>query len=86
MIVVKKIKFIKFINGTLENEAALYNVDNNEIVIKGDDYHDKIYETIDGIIQGIEYIGIEVAVEEKIIYPGNEMFTVLEFYGEEEEE
>ncbi len=61
----KKIKFIKFINGTLEDEAALYNVGNNEIVIKGDDYHDKIYEKIDGIIQGIEYVGIEVAVEEK---------------------
>ena len=76
----KKIKFIKFINGTLEDEAALYDVNNNEIVIKGDDYHDKIYEKIDGIIQGIEYVGIEVAVEEKIIYPDNEMFNVLDFY------
>ena len=76
----KKIKFIKFINGTLEDEAALYDVDNNEIVIKGDDYHDKIYEKIDGIIQGIEYVDIEVTVEEKIIYPDNEMFNVLDFY------
>ena len=76
----KKIKFIKFINGTLENEAALYDVNNNEIVIKGDDYHDKIYEKIDGIIQGIEYVDIEVTVEEKIIYPDNEMFNVLDFY------
>ena len=81
----KKIKFIKFINGTLEDEAALYNVGNNEIVIKGDDYHDKIYEKIDGIIQGIEYVDIEVTVEEKIIYPDNEMFNVLDFYKEEEE-
>ncbi len=80
----KKIKFIKFINGTLEDEAALYNVGNNEIVIKGDDYHDKIYEKIDGIIQGIEYVDIEVTVKEKIIYPDNEMFNVLDFYGEEE--
>ena len=79
----KKINFIKFINGTLEDEAALYNVNNNEIVIKGDDYHDKIYEKIDGIIQGIEYVGIEVAVEEKIIYSDNEMFNVLDFYEEE---
>ena len=82
----KKIKFIKFINGTLEDEAALYNVDNNEIVMKGDYYHDKIYEKIDGIIQGIEYIGMEVVVKEKIIYPDNEMFNVLDFYEEEEEE
>ena len=81
----KKINFIKFINGTLEDEAALYDVNNNEIVIKGDDYHDKIYEKIDGIIQGIKYVGIEVAVEEKIIYPDNEMFNVLDFYEEEEE-
>ena len=79
----KKINFIKFINGTLEDEAALYDVNNNEIVIKGDDYHDKIYEKIDGIIQGIEYVGIEVAVEEKIIYSDNEMFNVLDFYEEE---
>ena len=79
----EKIKFIKFINGTLEDEAALYDVNNNEIVIKGDDYHDKIYEKIDGIIQGIEYVGIEVAVEEKIIYSDNEMFNVLDFYEEE---
>ena len=76
----KKIKFIKFINGTLEDEVSLYNVGNNEIVIKGDDYHDKIYEKIDGIIQGIEYVGIEVAVEGEIIYPDNEMFNVLDFY------
>lgn len=81
----KKIKFIKFINGTLEDEAALYDVDNNEIVIKGDYYHNRIYDKIDGIIQGIEYVGIEVAVEEKIIYPDNEMFNVLDFYEEEEE-
>ena len=80
----EKIKFIKFINGTFEDEMALYNVSNNEIVIKGDDYHDKIYEKIDGIIQGIEYVGIEVAVERKIIYPDNEMFNVLDFYEEEE--
>ena len=80
----KKIKFIKFINGTLEDEASLYNVGNNEIVIKGDDYHDKIYEKIDGIIKGIEYVGREVAVERKMIYPGNEMFNVLDFYEEEE--
>ena len=80
----KKIKFIKFINGTLEDEAALYSVSNNEIVIKGDGYHDKIYEKIDGIIQGIEYVGIEVAVEVKIIYPNNEMFNVLGFYEEKE--
>ena len=80
----KKIKFIRFINGAFENETALYNVGNNEIVIKGDDYHDKIYEKIDGIIQGIEYVGIEVAVEVKIIYPNNEMFNVLGFYEEKE--
>ncbi len=80
----KKIKFIKFINGTLEDETALYNVGNNEIVIKGDYYHDNIYAKTDGIIQGIEYVGIEVSVEEKIIYPDNEMFNVLDFYEEEE--
>ena len=76
----KKIKFIRFVNGTFEDEVALYDVGNNEIVIKGDDYHDKIYEKIDGIIQGIEYVDIEVTVEEKIIYPDNEMFNVLDFY------
>ena len=40
-------KLIIFINSTMEDEQALVNSENNEILLKGDYYHDKL-STIQG--------------------------------------
>lgn len=76
------IKAIRYINGTFDEEMAL--VIDNKVVLNGDYYHDKISETISGFIQGLEYCGHEVEVEEMTIHPDDPMFDTIGFYNEEE--
>jgi len=68
------------INDTYEEEKALYDEEKKIIIAKGDYYHDKINEHIDGIIAGIIYCGIEVKVNRKTIKPKDKLFKACEFY------
>lgn|GEM_PF-2409617 len=77
-----KLDLMICINGTFEEEKALINKENDEILCKGDYYHDKIDEKIEGFIKGLNYCGYEVIVNEETINPDNELFDSLEFWNE----
>lgn len=71
-------------NATFEEESALINVDTNEVIAKGDYYHDKIDEYIDGILHGLTYAGIEYEKLENIsVTPNMNLFDICDFYNEE---
>lgn len=53
-----KYTFTRVQNMMYEEEFALMYGD--DVIIQGDNYHDKIYEKIDGFIEGVEYLGNEV--------------------------
>jgi hypothetical protein len=73
------------INGTSEDEKGLYDNDKEMLIVKGDYYHIKIDDRIEGIIQGIEYCGIEVNLNKLTIYPTNELFNKYNFYDNQDD-
>lgn len=75
-------KLITLINGTFEDQKALYNLDTKEVLCTGDYYHNKITERIEGIIQGIKYCGIQVEEDERLIFPNDDLFGVCDFIDE----
>jgi hypothetical protein len=73
-----------YTNGTFEEEAAL--VINNELVVSGDYYHNKINDYIQGFIAGIEYITKSiVGIMRETIMPDHPMFSQCNFYNDKEE-
>ena len=78
------IKFIKYINLTFEDESALYDETRGVIVKKGDSYHDKMNEWIEGFLGGIRYLSEEYDVQLFGINPSDDMFEKLDFYNEED--
>jgi hypothetical protein len=77
----------KINNGSFEEEAALVDVDTNEVIVKGDYYHDKIDEYIAGFIHGLAYssTGIEV-LDTLTVTPDMELFKLCEFYDDGSDE
>lgn len=67
-----------YINETYEEEKALYDIDRDEVVIKGDYYHDKIDHVIEGYLIAKEID--EDAVEDIWIDQNHELFEKLDFY------
>ena len=57
-------KLIIYINETFEEEKALVDLATMKTLEKGDYYHDKINQTIDGFIEGLEFAGIMVIEED----------------------
>ena len=72
-------------NSTYEEEKGLYDNYKNILIVKGDYYHDKIDEIIKGIVQGIEYCGIEVNLNKLTIYPKDELFNKYNFYDNQDD-
>ena len=80
---VKTMNVVIYINETYEEEQALYDVDSQKVLLKGDYYHDKISAKISGylIAKNIE----EDEVEDIYIDQNHELFKVLEFYDGSED-
>lgn len=77
------LKVQKINNGSFEEEAALINVETNEVIVKGDYYHDKIDEYIDGFLYGLSYSGIDYQeIDEITVDPKTELFELCDFYDE----
>ena len=72
-----------YINETYEEEQALYDNDNNKVLLKGDYYHDKISSKISGYLfaKGID----ESEVEDVYIDQDHVLFDALEFYDGSED-
>ena len=67
-----------------EGEYALIEKDTNKILLKGDYYHDKIYEKIEGFLEGLDYCGVEYKLEFLGLSSDDEMFKTIGFYSEED--
>lgn len=77
------LKLQKINNSSFEEESALINVDTKELITKGDCYHDKIDEYIDGILYGLLYGNIDYEELEPIsVTPDMELFKLCEFYND----
>ena len=75
----------RVINGTFEEEVALINVETNEVLIKGDAYHDKIDERIEGFLYGLLYANVKHSLvdEDLRIMPTDKLFDICDFSNED---
>ena len=57
----KKLNLLTYVNAELPDEKALVSNADGEIdvLVKGDYYHDKILEKIEGFLGGLDYAGVE---------------------------
>lgn len=87
-------------NGTYEEEKALIDISNEDIVViyKGDQYHDKVDEFINGYIYCLEFNKIKhEQVDDIVLLPeerrtyfdevviDKELFELCDFYDEDDE-
>lgn len=73
-------------NKHYEDEKALVNVDKNEVILKGDYYHDKINDKIDAYLQALKDFNIySFDTNEEWIDSKHELYNYLGFYNEEED-
>ena len=78
-----KLKFILYINSfDAYGELALVNKETNEIILKGDDYHNKINICIENFLKGLSYANVEYSCEKVILNEKdcNELPFLLDFY------
>jgi len=78
---------IIYVNKHYEEEQALVDLDNKSILLKGDYYHDKIGNLIEGYLSALRDFDIynkDVTHEE--IDCNHQMYNTLEFYNEEDDE
>lgn len=75
----------RVINGTFEDEVALINTKTNEVLIKGDAYHDKIDERIEGFLYGLVYANVKHSLvdEDLRIMPTDKLFDICDFSNED---
>lgn len=73
-----------YYNEYFDEEVALF-ID-GEFVVRGDEYHDKINDFIDGVLFGVELCGHIVEKDTQSINSDNEMFAQCEFQITEEED
>jgi len=77
-------KIQRVINGTYEEEVALIDIETNELLLKGDAYHDKIDKQIEGFLLGLLYCNFKHSLlEDKTITPTDKLFDICEFSNED---
>lgn len=75
-------KFIHYINKHYEEEQCLYDVDRQQIIFKGDGYHNKISFLIKGFLMGINKYNISYEYTEEIIDRNHELYEKFDFYDD----
>lgn len=79
-------KLINFINVTYEDAEALYDYDNDELIIVGDYYHDNIGDYINGYIDGLRSISKEpILCITVMVTPNSEYFKKCDFVIDEDD-
>lgn len=76
------LNLVKCYNSTYEDERALYDKDKDMLIMeKGDTYHDKICEKIEGFIYALDYLGIEYKLDDTWVEvtPNEDLFETLGF-------
>ena len=74
------LKLIQYYNADDEDEQCLFDLTNNKIMLKGDYYHDKISEEIEGYLCALKDFNIEFELEEsELVYTNSSLFKTLGF-------
>ncbi len=74
-------KLIIFANEHFEEEKALFDLEENRVVLKGDYYHDKINEKIEGYLQALYEFNIyKEDVDEEWIDNTHDLYEAIDFY------
>lgn len=92
-------KLVILANETMQDAKALVNLENQEVLLSGDEYHDKISAKIEGFIEGLNVAGAKHEVVEEgvlideeneefyngvlYIQPGHPWFTLVGFFEED---
>lgn len=71
-----------YINEHYEEEMALYDLENEEVILKGDYYHEKISFVIEGYLYALG-LKEDEDVPMEHIDKTHELFETLDFYVEE---
>lgn len=75
------------VNDTFEEEKALVDLNSKSVLLRGDYYHDKIDEKIEGFLLGLDYCKIEYELlEDQNITPNMEIFQECDFYNDDSEQ
>lgn len=68
-----------FTNKVHEDEKALVNLDTDEVVLKGDYYHDHIIQLIEGFQLGLSIANVECIIKTEDINQENKYFAICDF-------
>ena len=77
-------ELIVYTNSTFTEQQAL-SVD-GAVVLKGDYYHDKITDKINGFIACLDCLKIPFTLSDIYLCPTDDLFAQIEFYNNAEEE
>jgi hypothetical protein len=78
-------KLIIYTNDHFEEEKALFDIENNETILKGDYYHDKINEKIKGYLQALREFNIyKDEVDDEWINNEHHHYNLIGFYDDSE--
>lgn len=80
-------QLLRIINATFEDETALVDISTKEpkIITKGDCYHDKIYEIIEGFKMCLNHMKIEYTYNTEMVDKQSDWFEKLDFYDATED-
>lgn len=75
-----------YVNEEFDEEKALVEIKEDgteQLIMKGDYYHDKIDQRMEGFLEALDYLEIEYSGNEEVkINHGHEKFDVLNFTQE----
>lgn len=72
-----------YVNENFEDERALFDKDKEKVMLKGDEYHDKIDEKIEGYLQALADFAIyQEKVETEYIDESNSLYKTIGFESE----
>jgi DNA-binding LacI/PurR family transcriptional regulator len=73
-------ELIIYVNEKFEDERALFDLDKKKIILKGDYYHDKISEKIEGYLKALKDHNIyDEEVNAEWIDETHEHYVLMEF-------
>lgn len=72
---------IIYVNSVFDEEKALFDLDSEKIILRGDEYHNKIYARIEGYLKALKEFGVyEKEVPSQYIELSHKHFKQIDFY------
>lgn len=73
---------IIYVNSNFEEEKALFDREENKVILLGDYYHNKIDEMIEGYLKALKDFNIyNKKIKEEYIDDSHEHYQLIGFYG-----